>query len=208
MDKIKIFRRLYICLGSLFIASLTVHPYPGSYILKALPILIMAYLSYSYLKGCVKILMVSAFLFCTAGDVLLDVSRVNYFVPALVSFMIAHILYSVVFFKDFKFKKQRLIIVAAIIIYVSLIFCLSELGSLFIPVLIYILVITIMGIIVSFSDRPINGVLLGVLLFIVSDSLIAINKFIHPLPYSTFLNITIYYWAQYEIGMGMLLDKK
>ena len=208
MDKIKTLSRIYIVLGFLFIASLIIHPYPGSYILKPLPILIMAYLSFSYLKGDVKYLMTSAFLFSAAGDVLLDLGRTKFFVPALVSFLIAHVLYSIVFAKDFKFKKQRLIIVGTLIVYVIIIFYLSELGNLFFPVLVYIVVITIMGFIASFSDRPVNGVLLGALLFIVSDSLIAINKFIHPLPYSTFFNIFIYYCAQYKIGVGMLQEKK
>jgi hypothetical protein len=61
-----------------------------------------------------------------------------------------------------------------------------------------------MGILASFSNRPAHGVLLGALLFILSDSLIAINKFISPLPCSTILIVSIYYCAQYRIGMGML----
>ena len=208
MDKIKIFCRAYVVLGFLFIASLAVHPYPGSYLLKPLPILIMAHLSFFFLKGADKYLMTAAFLFCAVGDILLDLSRADYFVIALVSFLIAHILYSVVFFKDFKFQKKRLVIVGALIIYVTLIFYLSKLGALLIPVLIYIIVITIMGIFATFSDRPVNGVLLGALLFVLSDSLIAVNKFIHPLPYSAIINMSIYYWAQYKIGMGILNSKE
>ena len=207
MDKIKYSSISYISIGVLFVFTLFFHPYPGSYLIKPLPILIMAYLSVLYLKGSIKYLMTAAFLFSAVGDVLLDVGRDRLFVPGLVSFLIAQIFYSVVFAKEFKFRKERLLVAAAIIIYVSVIYFLSDLGKLQIPVLIYMIMITVMGILASFSKRPVNGVLAGALLFIVSDSLIAINKFIHPFPYSTIFIIITYYSAQYRIGMGMLANE-
>jgi uncharacterized membrane protein YhhN len=197
-------RFAYFFISTLFVVSLTVHPYPGSYCLKPLPVLIMAFLSYSYLKGHVKYLMVAGFVFSGIGDVLLDIDRVRFFVPALVSFLITHILYAVAFAEDFKYRKGRLIIVGAIIAYVATIYYYAELGDLVLPVLAYMAVISAMGILAAFSRRPAHGVLLGALLFILSDSLIAINKFVFPLPYSTILVVSIYYCAQYRIGMGML----
>jgi len=184
-----------------------VHPYPGSYFLKPLPVLIMAFLSYLYLKGSTKYLMVAAFICSGVGDVLLDLDRVRFFVPALVSFLIAHILYSVVFAKDFEYRKSRLIIVGAILVYVATIYYYADFGDLVVPVLIYMIVLSTMGIMAAFSDRPINGVLFGALLFILSDSLLAINKFISPLPYSKIFVISTYFCAQYKIGMGMLTTK-
>jgi len=204
MEKIKVFSIAYISIGVLFVLTLFFHPYPGSYLIKPIPVLIMTYLCFLGLKGGIRYLMVAALLFSAAGDVLLDVDRGRLFVPGLVSFLVAQVLYSIVFAKEFRFRAARLLIAAGMIIYVSVIYYLEDLGRLQIPVLIYMVVITVMGIFASFSKRPVNGVLVGALFFIVSDSLIAINKFIHPFPYSTIFVIITYYSAQYRIGMGML----
>ena len=79
--------------------------------------------------------------------------------------------------------------------------------SLLIPIIIYMITITIMAI--SASERKTNPdsyrlILLGAILFVLSDTLIAIDKFVVPVPFQTFLIMGTYVLAQYLICVGFL----
>ena len=79
--------------------------------------------------------------------------------------------------------------------------------SLLIPIIIYMITITIMAI--SASERNTNPesyrlILLGAILFVLSDTLIAIDKFVVPVPFQTFLIMGTYVLAQYLICVGFL----
>jgi uncharacterized membrane protein YhhN len=47
-----------------------------------------------------------------------------------------------------------------------------------------------------------NSLFSGALLFVMSDSLLAINKFVHPIPEAGFLIMSTYILAQYFIVQG------
>ena len=79
--------------------------------------------------------------------------------------------------------------------------------SLLIPIVIYMITITIM--VISASERNTNTesyrlVLMGAILFLLSDSLIAIDKFVVPIPFQTFLIMGTYILAQYLVSVGFL----
>ena len=48
--------------------------------------------------------------------------------------------------------------------------------------------------------------MIGAIFFIISDSLLAINKFYFPLPYSAFWIMSTYSFAQYFIVSGILIE--
>jgi uncharacterized membrane protein YhhN len=80
-------------------------------------------------------------------------------------------------------------------------------NPLLIPIIIYMFTITIMAI--SAAERNTNPksyrlVLLGAVLFVLSDSLIAMNEFVNPIPFSTILIMGTYIFAQYFICIGFL----
>jgi uncharacterized membrane protein YhhN len=82
-----------------------------------------------------------------------------------------------------------------------------------IPVTIYALVISIMLLmsIKAFFEwkKPANLlVLIGALLFVISDSILAINKFYTILPFSSFLIMSTYLGAQYFIVKAILRLQK
>lgn len=140
-------------------------------------------------------------LFSALGDFLLD-EYFNLFVPGLGAFLIAHLWYIAAFLT----RNKTLQILPALAIYaigaVALIFIYPGAGSFLIPVVVYMLVITTMGW-RAFAARAYNATanlaFIGAMLFIVSDSLIAFNKFYTPIPYHGWLIMISYWAAQYLI---------
>lgn len=133
-----------------------------------------------------------------------------YFMAGLVSFLLAHLCYMVIFIKQSsKFKPQLFTYATGftLVIYGFLLIVLlwPGLGTLKVPVIIYMLVIMGMGLSALFR-KSIGGnlVLVGAFLFIASDSLLAINKFNEPIADADFWIMLTYILAQYFIVTGML----
>jgi len=206
MNERKLLFTIYIICAAAFVLLLTIHPYPFSFVLKAIPTVLFAYLCFKYLKMPEKLFMGFGFICCTCGDIFLDFSRELYFIHALVSFLLGHALYTFGFLKRAQFKKGKIPFALAAFLYTFIItlILLPSLGSFCIPVIVYILVITIMGISAAFITGKSLGIYLGAMIFIVADSLIAINKFLVPFNYSTPIIISLYFIAQFKIGTGIL----
>jgi uncharacterized membrane protein YhhN len=77
-----------------------------------------------------------------------------------------------------------------------------HLGDMLIPVAAYLFIILAMGISAALGTANHFLVIAGALLFILSDSLIAINRFLTPVPLSDFLIMITYYLAQFFITFG------
>lgn len=143
-----------------------------------------------------KNLLMLALFFCWAGDVLLLFTGVKdlYFILGLSAFLIGHLVYIVLFRQYSGPIKFRLLPFTLILIYiiVFLSYLSGHLGNLFMPVLLYALVIGAMlyfAIQASMHQLKANGFLLtsGAVAFVISDSILAINKFYSPVPNSDFL---------------------
>ncbi len=140
-------------------------------------------------------------IFSVIGDLLLEASP-NFFVFGLVSFLLAHVNYIVAFIK--RSKQPSLIIVIILLLYGAGLYWVlfPNLGSMAIPVLVYLLVILTM-VWRAFAQRKFNVfaiyALVGSLFFVFSDSLIALNKFYTVLPYSRGVIMTTYWIAQFLI---------
>lgn len=208
MEEKSIIYKIYILIALLFVILLSIHPYPFSYVIKSLPTLMFAYLCFKYLKKSMKFFMGIGFICCTCGDIFLDLSRTGFFIQALAAFLIGHIFYIIAFARQFYYRKQRLYLALIPFIYVSAItfILFPRLGTFLIPVLVYIVVIAFMGIFSAFINGKKTDVFIGAMIFIISDSLIAINKFVKSFNYSTAIIISLYFIAQYMIGTGVLKD--
>jgi uncharacterized membrane protein YhhN len=197
---------LYIGISLIFLCTLGISPYPGSFIIKAIPAIILAIASLRN-HDIPKIrYMVFGFLFSAVGDIFLELDRTNFFVHGLGSFLIAHIFYSIgLFTKKSSIKDHKRVASAMILFSMTMIFILSpKLGNLLIPVSLYILVISIMGVLsCGFLDNS-PLVTLGASLFIISDSLIAVDKFLMPIPMAGIFIMVTYYAANFLIAYGFL----
>jgi uncharacterized membrane protein YhhN len=154
-----------------------------------------------------------ALLFSWAGDVFLIFESMNgkFFIFGLIAFLIAHVLYIILFdlIRIREKIKQSLLPLLPIAVYYILLITLLQptLGKMQKPVAIYGIIISIM---LSFAidlwrmkDRTISFyVILGALLFITSDSLLAINKFYKSFEYAGIAIMATYGIAQLLITLG------
>jgi uncharacterized membrane protein YhhN len=163
-------------------------------------------------------ILLTALVFSWIGDVILlfaDIAEI-YFILGLVSFLISHIIYCVLFNRQIKEKVKKdaiIFIFGSLIIACYLIGMLSvllpALGDLKIPVIVYASVISVMllfaynGLLIW--KKPANQyVFFGALFFVISDSILAINKFHFPIQKSSFIIMLTYLVAQYLIVKGIL----
>ncbi len=165
------------------------------------------------------ILILSLFM-STLGDILLLFSDINelFFICGLISFLIAHVIYIHLFFtKSNKLNSYKWVYGSIALLSIYLFYFLStmwdNLKTLKIPVTVYALVISIMlfvaiQLVASKSLRRGGYVLLGALLFVISDSLLAWSKFHQDIAHSSFWVMSTYLFAQYFIVTGWVSSMK
>jgi uncharacterized membrane protein YhhN len=163
-------------------------------------------------KTKIKVFVLLALLGSWLGDTFLMFDRENemFFILGLSSFLLAHIAYIMVFGK-FERTVNSLVSFAISALFISYSVFLTYLlwaglGEMKIPVILYALVLTIMGITGVVKNLQINNwIVVGVVLFIASDSLLAYTKFVGPISASRFLIMITYMLAQFFIVRGISL---
>lgn len=154
-----------------------------------------------------------ALIFSLLGDIFLmfvDQSP-HYFMLGLLSFFLAHVFYCVIFFRNRNPKNKPIGLITILLIYAFGLFLLLQdhLGDLKIPVVFYIIIILMM-VITAFlrrekvSQKSFIFVFIGAILFVISDSVLAVNKFYMPLPLSGISIMLTYGLAQFFIVKGLL----
>ena len=179
--------------------------------------LLIGYLisSLAFIKSWVHKWVIAALVFSWGGDVLLMLEPQNniFFILGLVSFLIAHFCY-INFFQAVKrreiIKTKWLLILPVIIYYLALvIFLFPHLGDLKLPVIIYGAVISTMLALalhmqpVKYGDAGIY-MMVGAVLFIISDSVLAVNKFYKPFEWGSIITMMTYAFAQLLIVVGVI----
>lgn len=147
------------------------------------------------------------------GDILLlFVYKSEYFfIAGLLAFLTAHIMYCLVFLKYRNASTKPYVFIALLLVYALGLFSVlkSGLGDLLIPVIIYMCVILLMAVSAFLRRRKVNTtsfnfVFIGALVFMLSDSLLALNKFYEPLALADFSIMFTYALAQLLIVLGLL----
>jgi uncharacterized membrane protein YhhN len=150
------------------------------------------------------------------GDVALMFTSTDefFFMLGLGAFLIAHLFYIAAFYLDSTntievHRRYTLPIFMVFGFYCIAYFYLlhPHLESLSIPVLFYAITIAIMGITAALrygktNFKSFSWVLTGAILFIISDSVLAYNKFVEPLEIADVLVMATYMLAQFLIAMG------
>ena len=165
------------------------------------------------LTSSLKKWIVFALVFSWAGDMLLmfESTNSNFFIFGLVAFLIAHIFY-ILFYENVirkeDLRKNYWWFLPVLIYYIALIYILSpNLGDMKLPVRIYGIVISYMLIQALQTGRikdPGAATLMigGAVLFITSDSILAINKFYESFEYAGISIMLTYGIAQLLIVLG------
>jgi len=156
-----------------------------------------------------------ALAFSFLGDVLL-MDKNNLFLYGIAAFLLSQILYIKIIGSQLKPSslKQKITAIIPFLIYVIILLSIlkSNLGEFLIPVVIYGITISIFGVVSLLnyfvSKTKISQVLLfGVILFILSDSMIALNKFHEAKAYYGVAIMITYILAQYLIFRFMVNKK-
>ncbi len=148
-------------------------------------------------------LLIAALVFSLGGDVFLMLPG-NFFIPGLASFLVAHLFYLTLFRQGQRWFPSHRALVA--VPAVGAIMYAIVWGGLTDPVLkiavaAYVSVISLMaaqaiGRATVLGDASARWVAIGTCVFMVSDSLIAINKFVQPVPLASLWILATYYCAQ------------
>lgn len=173
------------------------------------------------LKGRFHKRILTGLVFAFAGDVLLmmQTENANLFMYGLIAFLLCHIFYIRAFTLDHKsnpnFKNPYFLwAVGAFAIFCSGLFFYLQpnLGAMQFPVLMYAIIITLMAIMAVNRYGKVNIfsfklILYGALFFLLSDSVLAVNKFSTPIAQGGSLIMASYMIAQYLIVYGTIERK-
>lgn len=163
-----------------------------------------------------RIMTLLALVFSLMGDVFLMFvhQSPNFFMFGLVSFFLAHVFYIVIFWRRRNTKINSAGLITILMVYAIGLFYLlrNSLGDLLIPVIFYIIIILTMVITAFLRQEKVSKisfilVFLGAILFVISDSILALNKFYMPLRFSSISIMLTYALAQYFIVMGLLKQR-
>ena len=148
-------------------------------------------------------LLMGALVFSLAGDVLLMLPG-DFFIPGLAAFLVAHVFYLVRFRQGQSWFAHRpalmYVLAIAAAMYAVLFARLPDLG-LQIAVAAYVTVIALMvsqaiGRASALATPSARWVAVGACTFMLSDTLIAVDRFLTPLPLASFWILVTYFAAQ------------
>jgi uncharacterized membrane protein YhhN len=221
--KSKIVSKIYIVFSVIYLLIILLGREDIAWYLKPFLLPFLLFMTHTFDNFATKSILLNALLFSWIGDIVLMFSENGkfYFIFGLIAFLISHILYILLFNKQLKIDKFKFSLlfsvgICLIILYlwVLLSLLLSHLGDLKLPVMIYATVISTM-LLFAFKGslywaKPANvSILIGAIIFVSSDSILAFNKFYNPIANASFWIMFTYLAAQFLIVNGILqLNKK
>ncbi|TXK85255.1 lysoplasmalogenase [Paenibacillus sp. N3.4] len=160
-----------------------------------------------------KNLIIAGLFLSAIGDSFLLLSGKQWFTFGLVAFLIAHLVYVAAFVTRWRFSPFHLLALIPIATYSFLLLNRLHAGilaggnsGLWIPVLVYVVVISIMiwSAVISRSWIAI----VGAILFFMSDSLLAWNMFVMSVSWAGYGVMISYYLAQFLLANSIERSKK
>jgi uncharacterized membrane protein YhhN len=208
---------LYFATGIAFIALETIGTVWISIAVKSLIIPLLIWLYLRFIRGHrhrFHSLIITALIFSWLGEITLQLTQFkeSFFLVGLGSFLVTQLIYMVAFFitpgKNTLFFRKIYLLVP-VLFYGWWILCLlSEgLGDMKLPVTVYTVVILSMLLAAINREKKVNRqsfllVLAGAVLFVLSDSMLAVNKFVQPFELARIAIMSSYITAQYLIAVG------
>jgi alkenylglycerophosphocholine hydrolase len=199
----------YFALCGIYLGLMHLTPFEGDFVSKAAPLIILLVMTFQKLNGRTFILLFAAQVFSAGGDIALTFVRgvnQNFFILGLALFLTAHIFYAILFAGQFQIRKDRLPLASMLLVFAVVMGVLMapNLGDLQIPVFAYLTVITVMGMLSMMRMGNDTLLMVGAIIFILSDSCIAVNKFLHPFEGAGYAIMITYYAAQWMIAKSFL----
>lgn len=159
--------------------------------------------------------LIITLLYAFLGDVFLMFSPPIFFPLGLGAFLVMQILYILLFMKELTFQKVSFfdfIVLALVGVYITLFLDILWLGvgsELKLPVVIYAIALGSMAFFAYLRRLYTKGlsywmVLLGAIFFVISDSLLAYNKFVETVTGNSFYVMGTYILAQLLLILGLV----
>ncbi|MGA9767996.1 MAG: lysoplasmalogenase [Blastocatellia bacterium] len=206
------FNRLLLALSIGCGAAYLILPaFPGSVIIKVLSIAPLAVIAFRVLRDRDGLMLGNSLSFSTLGDMFLGLDADRLFIFGLASFLIAHLLYIVLFMRNRVITSNGQKTLAALLMIFSasmFVWLWPNLGDMKLAVAVYLCAITGMGVTALLAGFRAPWVVIGAMLFIVSDSMIAVSKFKSPVEYGNYLIWATYYIGQLFIALGYIREKQ
>jgi uncharacterized membrane protein YhhN len=221
--KNRVISALYFLIGIIAIILLDQPSFYPGFIAKSLIIpslMILIVVNFNLVANKLHLYLFAGLFFSWVGDMTLEFTRINeiFFVIGLICFLLAHLMYLVVFLKTpgkniILTKKAYLLIPVIIYGIVLVTYLYNDLAEMRIPVILYAAVIlSMLAAAINRKDKvnvaSFYMVLAGAVLFVISDSTIAVNKFSHHFDFSGIVIMVTYIVAQYLIVSGYVCQFK
>ncbi len=195
----------FFLFGIGFLFSLGARPYPLSWLVKTVPVLCLAGIAYLNFQPAPKRLMGAGLLFSALGDILLEMTGPGLFEAGMGAFILAHICYIFLFKRRPEWRLTKGFIMGAMVFAgLGLAWLLlPHLGPMKIPIIVYLAIILAMGVSACLGRYNHWLVIAGACLFIFSDAMIAVSRFMSPIPNSSLWIMLTYYGAQGMLTTGV-----
>ncbi len=184
---------------------------------------IAVYFLLYFQKPSIKWKVILAFFFCWVGDILLMLANVYelLFYAGVGGFLIGHLFYIAIFINHYEFSDKGFVSRKPLVIIPYLLYLAGIIALLF-PVMIGIMrpIIIVYGVVLigmalaavnrkgRVSKPVFNRIFWGSILFVLSDTLIAVNKFHTEFDYARVLIMSTYIAAQVFILSGLVIEKE
>lgn len=181
----------------------------------SLTLLLALYVTFKYLKNKKSnIYLLSGLAFSFVGDLLL-IQNENYFIAGLLAFFCAHIMYIIRFFNA-RFIDFKRVLTASVFLlaYTFPLLCLiiPEVGELLPYIILYVAVLMVLvkTMYLRFDFVNKNSYIFGLLgsvIYVLSDSILAIDKFLIEVPFGQVMIMFTYGIAQYLIVKAAVVEQ-
>ncbi|HPR64389.1 MAG TPA: lysoplasmalogenase [Thermoanaerobaculia bacterium] len=215
MNKLRVLTLAALFSGAIHILSASSGPEAVFYVTKPLTILLILAIALGGRKTGIsgyRLWIGLGLCLSLLGDIFLMLPQ-DLFLPGLVAFLLAHIAYIAAFRSGRRFKVKLLSLLPFLLFSTAVFLYLSPvLKEMKLPVLVYVAVITTMG--WQALDRylesktgPALYALLGAILFSLSDTILALDRFHGSLKLATLLIMSTYYLAQWLLALSARLEE-
>lgn len=188
--------------------------WPLNAVVKGLAVSPLALLVWQGLQGKDGKLLSVALVFSSLGDIFLALRNGNYFVFGLLSFLVAHLFFIALWRRNWPAplrisSLQKSVLTALTLFLLVMLWWMLPVPGLSVPVALYMLVLTTMVMAATLVDTTHPWIAIGAVLFLLSDSLIALSTFKQVVGgrLAGLLIWSTYYLAQYLMTFGFMLTK-
>lgn len=199
-------RLAFIVIAVAYWITLWLPPLPATWILKFTPMLIAAAVLARSLQRAAAWPMAIGFVAAAGGDLFLALDRQGNFTFGLACFLVTQLAYSMAFCRHRRAFLRRWAWWLPVVVFglAVLAWMWPSLGGDRLPVAIYVAALVGMAVTAATVESRPGRLFAGAVLFVVSDALIGITRFVADFPFSVLVIIALYMLAQYLIFTGCL----